>query len=219
MLKRPPKAFPVQSIVVWLRRFTGQVLIPEVTAHSWSGAMLGSVYFQCMIQNRLAPTFQVTLPMAILKCFTDMNKVNLNTVSPFCSPICDLRQLSTHVLNPMGERERLDVLLQDISSDMEQVADLQIRDLKSYFKPSTQTSAPHLSQHFQPRLPSLAICCHYCTTACSHFLWGWSRVSEQIPPLPRKVALISKCHNEPALKWINVVLIWSVQTPYCVIFH
>lgn len=77
-----------------------------------------------------------------------MTKVNLNTTSPFCSPPCDLRQLSTHLLNTVGERERLRVLLQDTSSEMEQGADLQIRDLKSCFKPSTQTSALHLSQHF-----------------------------------------------------------------------
>lgn len=147
-----------------------------------------------------------------------MNKVNLNSTSPFCSPLRELRQLSTPLLNTMGERERFRVLLQDVSSEMEQVADLQIHDLKSYFKPSTQTSALHLSQHFQTRLPSLAICFHCCTTICLYFLWGWSRLSEQIPPLPHEVALLSKYSNEPALKWINVVLIWSVQRHLTVSF-
>jgi len=75
---------------------------------------------------------------------------------------------------------------------------------------SAQTSALHLSQHFQTRLPSLAICCHYCTSVRSRFPWGWSRLSERIPPLPREAARLSNSSNKPALKWTNVVLIWSV---------
>lgn len=156
MLKGPPKAFPVQSSVVWLRRFT-EVLRHEVTAHSRSGAMFGTVYLQCMVWNKLTLTFEAALPMVILKCFTDVNKVNHDTTSPVCFPTRDLRQLSTHLLNTTGERERLHVLLQDTSSEMEQVADLQICGLKSYFKPPPKTSALHLP----PKFPNwVTLSCH-----------------------------------------------------------
>lgn len=217
MLKGPPKAFPVQSSVVWLRRFT-EVLRHEVTAHSRSGAMFGTVYLQCMVWNKLTLTFEAALPMVILKCFTDVNKVNHDTTSPVCFPTRDLRQLSTHLLNTTGERERLHVLLQDTSSEMEQVADLQICGLKSYFKPPPKPVLCIFPRNFRTGLPSLAICCHYCPAVRSDLPWGWSRLSEQIPPLPRKVALLSEDRNEPGLKSINVILIWSVQRHLTVSF-
>lgn len=131
--------------------------------------MFGTAYLQGAIRNELTLTLGVILPTAVLRHFTAMNKVNVNTIPPFCSPACDPRQLSTHLLNTVGERERPRVLLPDISSALEQAADVPIHDLNSYFDPSTQTSALHLSQRFQTTFPSLPICSHCCTAVCSYF--------------------------------------------------